>query len=61
MPPPTLNSEEPFFVTRAHPRVGGENNTKAINGQTFTGSSPRRRGKPPGRLRVSNRTRLIPA
>ena len=45
----------------AHPRVGGENNTKAINGQGFTGSSPRGRGK----LQLGPRRRqwrgLIPA
>ena len=33
------------FDVRAHPRSRGENNTKAVNGQTFTGSSPLTRGK----------------
>ena len=48
-------------ATRAHPRSCGENNTKAVNGQTFTGSSPLMRGK---RGRDSGRRRhggLIPA
>ena len=34
-----------FTRTRAHPRVGGENNRGSTGDLLLSGSSPRRRGK----------------
>ena len=46
---------------RAHPRVGGENRTRASDPAAAEGSSPRGRGKQPPRRRIPRRSGLIPA
>ena len=45
----------------AHPRVGGENTGKVMNGVTQRGSSPRGRGKHGGGRGLSRAVGLIPA
>ena len=45
----------------AHPRVGGENLMDFGERLGRTGSSPRRRGKPPDTAVGVSRERLIPA
>ena len=45
----------------AHPRVCGENFTGNLTSQSIEGSSPRVRGKRPGRTGRPGRNRLIPA
>ena len=57
----TITISKALEALKAHPRSRGENNTKAINGQTFTGSSPLTRGKLCTGLGILRGARLIPA
>ena len=47
--------------SRAHPRVGGENCSRACCMERLMGSSPRGRGKPLNFAGLDSSTRLIPA